>query len=460
MATTTLTVARQQLADHLGYGELVGKDGLAWTTTTNIAAATYVISTELRDSGFDDLDAAGSGDDSLENLWIYINGTNNSQTVRRIKAYDASSGTITVSGTDLSAESGSKDFEIHKYSPSLLRDVLNNARLTAFPLLHMPVSRSLFTASGQVRYTVPSALAGKPKSIYLEAGVESSFENSILSNGDFEDWTGSNADSWSSTNLDTAEETYTTTPTNYMVLRDGSSARCTSQGSSTGTLLQAISSPSTHSGQRVSFSVWVYSLTSGKIRTQIDINSTNHTGTTADGGEHQGTGWELLTHYEDSVTTLSTLRVGIRVDSDATDNTEFYVDEAICVVGPLQEPEYKGERLLNWEYIPVVQGTTLTNDVIFPYELNDLRRLRFEGEGYLSSLSAEADTVEIGKPQTNLWYAHAATELYRRYGQLTPDADGQLENRQLNMALSDVERLNVHAQPLRRRQLSIPDWGV
>ena len=152
--------------------------------------------------------------------------------------------------------------------------------------------------------------------------------------------------------------------------------------------------------------------------------------------------------------------MGIRVDSDATDNTEFYVDEAICVVGPLQEPEYKGERLLNWDYIPVVQGTTLTNDVIFPYELNDLRRLRFEGEGYLSSLSAEADTVEIGKPQTNLWYAHAATELYRRYGQLTPDADGQLENRQLNMALSDVERLNVHAQPLRRRQLSIPDWGV
>ena len=59
MATTTLQNARRGLARYLGYGESVGKDGLAWTTTSNISAATTVTSTELADYGFTDFGETG-----------------------------------------------------------------------------------------------------------------------------------------------------------------------------------------------------------------------------------------------------------------------------------------------------------------------------------------------------------------------------------------------------------------
>ena len=121
MATTTLQTLRRELAAYLGYGEVVGKDGEAWTTTTNIAASTALISTELRDYGFDDFSLPSSGDDALNNLWVIIHGTNNAQEIRRISAYDASAGQLTLTGTSLTAESGSMDFELHRYSPPYLR---------------------------------------------------------------------------------------------------------------------------------------------------------------------------------------------------------------------------------------------------------------------------------------------------------------------------------------------------
>ena len=458
MATTTWQTMRRELAAYLGYGEVVGKDGEAWTTTTNIAASTALISTELRDYGFDDFSLPSSGDDALNNLWVIIHGTNNAQVVRRVSAYDASAGQLTLTGTNLSAESGAMDFELHRYSPSYLRYVVNRVLRIAYPQVHLPVTKSLFTARGVTRYDIPSAIIGRPTEIRLQKGLESSFENNILSNPDFEDWTSGSPDSWSATTLDLAEEESSTSPVNYMVLETGSSVRATSQTGSTGTLLQSISSPTTHSGQRISLSVWVYSLTAAKIRTQITINSTAHTGTTADGGEHGGTGWELLPHYEDSTTTLSTLAVGISVDSDATDNTEFYIDRAICSVGPLQAPEQIGELLMNWEYIPETQGSTLRQHVIFPSQFDDNYLLKFHGKGFLSSLSAETDSMEIGSPETDLVYAFAAVEIYRRYASTSPDLDREFNRERLALALNDIERLSNHVMSRGpRRRLKIPD---
>jgi len=456
MATTTLQNLRRELAAYLGYGEMVGKDGEAWTTTSNIGAAATVTSTELRDYGFDDISDAGSGDDIFDNFWVIILGSNNANVVRRVKSYDASAGALTVYGTDLSAESSAMDFEIHKYSPTYLREALNTARLRAYPALHLPVTRQLMTANGQVRYQVPSALIDKPRAIYLERGYTSDFANNILSNAGLETFSSSAFTSWTATNLDIAQEEATTTPFNYAVLRDGSSARCTSRSSSTGTFLQSISSPGTHSGQRISMSVWVYCLTADIVSTDIKIGSTSNLGTAADGGLHQGTGWELLTHYEDAATTVSSLDVGINVVSSATDNTEFYVDEAICVVGPTQEPEPIADKeLRNWHYVPQVQGTTLRNEVVFSEHFPDNYRLRFEGLGYLSSLSAETDTVEIGQPETDMLCAHAARLIYQRSGQSTPEAEGAYDSSRLSRV--DRDLFDMMPMPKQRHKLMIPD---
>lgn len=453
---------RREFARFVGYSNIVGLNGSAWSTTTNVTTATtmLVISTELRNAGFDDYGQSGAGDDSLENLWVLLLGTNNAQTERPAKAYDASAGQLSLAaGSALSAESGSSDFELHRYRPSYLRDLMNDGRLGLFPFLHLPLTRYLATAQQQVRYDVPSAIVRGPDNIWLYKGIPTTHANNILSNADFQTWTNSTTvANWTATTLDVAEEAPTTAPFNYATI-DGSAVRATSQSSNTGTLLQSISSPSTHSGQRISFQVWVYCLTADIVSTAIKIASTTHLGTAADGGLHKGTGWELLTHYEDSTVTISSLDVGISVVSSATDNSEFYIDSAVCVVGPLRAAETRPTKLMNWEYREDMQGTTLRQYVTFPSSFPDNYLLRFEGKGYLSSLSAEGDTMEVGKPQSDLLYAWMANELYEQYVADVPDADRTFNQQRLASAARRLDDLQIHAMRTPRVKMNIPDMS-
>jgi len=458
MATTTLQNLRRQFGVYLGYGEQLGKDGEAWTTTTNIGASTTIISTELRDYGFDDITESGSGDDLFENWWVIIHGSNNAQTIRRVKSYDASAGQITVAGTNLSAESSSTDFELHKYSPTLLRELLNTARLRSFPDLCQPVNKTLWSSQRQSRFEVPSAIVGTPTSIYLERGVSVDYGNNILSNADFETFASSAFTDWSATTLDIAQEDLTTTPTNYAVFRGQSSARCTSQTGNTGTLLQTISSPGSYSGQTINLSIWVYCLTASVVSTSIVLNGSTTLGTANDGGLHTGNGWELLTSSVDSTVTISSLSVGISIVSTATDNTEFYVDDAICVIGPSQEPVGGREVLNDWRYEPIMQGTSQRNEVFFPYDLPDNYALRFEGRGYLSSLSAETDTLEIGQPQTDLLVAYAAYLHFERSSYTSPDSEANFDVARRQLAEQDIERLSYHRVRAPRHRMEQPGW--
>lgn len=463
MATTTLVTARRELAALLGYAEEVGKDGTAWSTTTSLTgtAAAVLIDTKLRDYGFDDFEGAASGDDFFQNWWVMILGTNNAQVVRRVASYDASAGQVTVAGTTLATEpSGAVSFELHKYSPTLLRESLNTARVTSYPMLYAPVTRSLYTSTRQVRYEIPSAIIGRPHSIWLDKGVHSTYGNSILTDGAFEVWTTSTSlTNWTATTLDTLQESAATTPVNYAVFRDGYSARCQSQTGSVGTLLQSISSPGTHSGQRINLSVWVYCLTPSVVSTRITVNGTITLGTALNGGLHTGTGWELLTGSVDSLVTITTLTVGVSVVSTATDDTEFYVDEAICVVGPTQEPEDAAELVQSWEYVPIQQSTTARNEVVFPGAFPDKYRLRFEGKGYLSSVSAETDTFEIGAPQTQLLYAFAARELYSRLKQHAPTSEAEYYADLIKQMEHRIQDYSHFALSGPRQRLQIPDWS-
>jgi hypothetical protein len=460
MATMTLQNLRRQFGAYLGYGEQLGKDGEAWTTTTNIGASTTIISTELRDYGFDDLVDSGSGDGMFENWWVIVHGSNNAQTVRRVKSYDASAGQITVAGTNLSSESSSTDFEIHKYSPTLIREILNTARVRSFPDLCQPINKTLWSAQRQSRFEVPSSIIGTPTSIYLERGVAADYGNNILSNADFETFASSAFTSWSTTTLDIAQEDLTTSPSNYAVFRGESSARCTSQTGSTGTLLQSISSPGSYSGQTINFSIWVYCLTASVISTGIVINGSTTLGTANDGGLHTGNGWELLTTSVDSTVTISSLSIGISIVSTATDNTEFYVDEAICVIGPSQEPSGGRIVLSDWRYEPILQGTSQRNEIYFPYDLPDNYSLRFEGRGYLSSLSAETDTIEIGQPQTDLLVAHAAYLFFERSTFTSPDNEANFDVARRSLAQQDIERLSYHRVRAPRHRMVQPGWTM
>jgi hypothetical protein len=441
VSTTTFEELRQGFGRYLGYGEEMGKDGTAWTTTTNVGSNQNVISTELGDYGFRDPGDAGSGDDLFGDWWVKFNSGNNDDEVRRIASYDASASRLVVSGSVLEAESGAVDFELHKWSPTLLREVLNTARLHAQDILYLPTTRTLFTSPTQTRFSVPSIIIGRPTDISLVKRVPAgSYADNILSNGDFEDFTGGAPDSWAATTLDTAQEDASTNPYNYVVF-DGKSVRLTSQNGNTGTLLQTISSPGTHSGQRITLSIWVYCLTASIVSTRITINGSINLGTAIDGGLHTGSGWELLTHYEDAPVTITALTVGLSVLSSATDNTEFYADEAISVVGPLQEPEYSEIPLADWEFLPQMQGSTLRNEVIFGGPLPNMHLLRFRGRGFLSSVSSDTDIMEIDSDQAQLLYAYAAAELFSRQSFMAGDVDWRFTRAMEDKARRDIVRL-------------------
>ena len=123
MATTTLDTMLPALGRYIG--AFIG----SFTTTTAIGATgslTVVISTELKDSGF-------TNDDALNDTFIKITSANNNDTVRRVTDYTASSGTLTISGIDLTSDSSTQaTFELYRYDPDQLRDMLNDARHDVF----------------------------------------------------------------------------------------------------------------------------------------------------------------------------------------------------------------------------------------------------------------------------------------------------------------------------------------
>ena len=96
--------------------------------------------------------------------------------------------------------------------------------------------------------------------------------------------------------------------------------------------------------------------------------------------------------------------------------------------------------------------------MVFPGQFDDNYLLKFHGKGFLSSLSAESDTMEIGSPETDLLYAYAAVEIYRRYASSVPDLDKDFNRERLVIAQSDIERLSNHVMSRGpRRRLKIFD---
>ena len=133
---------------------------ISFSTTTNITTNTSIISTELVDDY--------TNDDFL-NLWFaHVTSGENAGVVRRITDYTASSGTLTVAGANLSAESGSVTVEVTRYNPDVFLNHFNKARQHVFPQLSIVRNHeTIVTGQMQQRYTLPSTLRNKPYAVYL-----------------------------------------------------------------------------------------------------------------------------------------------------------------------------------------------------------------------------------------------------------------------------------------------------
>tara|TARA_Y100000310_G_scaffold260629_2_gene269658 strand:- start:1342 stop:2706 length:1365 start_codon:yes stop_codon:yes gene_type:complete len=444
VATTTLEASRQEFLSRYGLGT---PEAVEFSTTTNITTDNSVISTGLVGAGYGDDDYFGGGGPGSSEWYILITGSNNSQVGRRVIDYTGTSGTVVVAGPALSAESGSVTFEMMKVHPTRVLNLLNEARLEAFPSLHITkIDETVWTTSGRVTYEQPASIIGRPYSVWIGADqTPESYGENLLGDLAVGDWTG--------TNITLAAEAVTTNPTNYATWQDGSIKCTTDVASTAGTSLTSVSNPSNHDALRFSFGIRVYSLTADRITPSIKLNST-----TTEGTAHGGTGWEYLTVQATLNTlTLSSIDVGLTV-SVGTDFIFYQEEEGILTAGPMYFSDLDFIQLLNWEWEPRASGSSNADLIRFRDHLPDRRQLRIVGLGQLSALGTEASTVEVGKPEINILYDTAAVKLFQELSN-HPGTDQRMTS-----ALSRAEdRLreskSEHRMPFPRTRVSIPDAG-
>jgi len=154
MATTTRVTLRQRLSEAIG-------DYLSVTSTSaGNTAATTIVSTEL-------LDVVGGGDDDLFESWyVLVTSGNNDGERRRVRSYQATDSTVTVERAFSNATESGVTFEMHRHDPNYK----NNA-----------ISRAI----EELTRRIPQKIRD-----------ETIFIDSLLSNGDFETYSGGAFTGW------------------------------------------------------------------------------------------------------------------------------------------------------------------------------------------------------------------------------------------------------------------------
>jgi len=380
------------------YARRLGAYAGSFSTTTNITTNTSVVSTGLTDRGF-------TVDDTLNDFYIRITSGENDNEIRRISDYTGSSGTITVTGTNLAAEDSAETFEIYRYDPNLLLDTLQSGAQSAFPSLYVEVNDRNTTLGGsQQLYPRPTSIPpGYVRQISIEPRIDAkSHGNNIVGtlNCDFENSTIST--DWTASNITLAAEEETTGPDNFMVYAGTQSGKCTVGSSSVGTLLMTVPSGTNYVGEEINVGVWVYSRTASRVSAAIQLDSSD----ASVGSTHSGLGWERLTHTLVADGVSSSIKVGV----SATSGTAFvfYADEIVVTAGQSEIPRVPINKVFSWRE----EGSSIR---IFEGVSQD-RNLLVRGMGMLDFTQLDttgANTVELNQSQRRMLYNYAAMELFQ-----------------------------------------------
>lgn len=415
MPTTALNVLLP------GFARFIGAYIGTFSTTTNIAADTNVISTGLRSAGF-------TNDDVLNDTFIRILGTTNSGVVRRVNDYTGASGTVVVSGTNLTAEVASRDFELYRYDPTQIVDYLNDARLTAFPSVHRVIyDRSLTTAAGQKLYARPTTIQPfAVRQIWLEERINAkTFANNICQTLDV-DMEASGTANWTASNVTISKEAETTAPDNFMVYAGSQSLKCVVALNQTATVFMAVPSPTNYDGEEINVGIWVYSRTASRVSAAVRFDS----GSVTTGTAHSGGGWEYLTVSLSVGDVTSTIDVGVQISSGVA--FTFYADELIATAGPSEQPRGPENVVYAWEE----QG----DNIRINQPVSGDRNFLVAGHGLLSSVSAGTDTIEINGDQLYVLYVCAAELFFQGDIDQLSEADLNAAQRRWKHYANRVER--------------------
>ena len=381
MPTTTWETMRQDIVRPLGL--------VTGTTTTNVAANTSLIDTNLTE--------LYSADDYFNTNWYAIVTSNNRDgQYRRVTDYAQSSGTLTVSlawgaGTD----GANSTYELMTVPPNKVMEWYNRSRQEVWP--HIGIVRdveTIVTGTRQFTYEIPSTIR-RVNRVYLGERYEAQNDSeNLLLNGSFEDWSSATSpDYWSVTGGGASmnQEEQTTSPTNYAILSGNNSLRLLVPDSTAVTLVQTFNSASSSytavatEGMEANLSAWVYCNTASRVYLTIDGD--------VDSTAHGGTGWELMTASNNLDATDTSTVVGISVSSGAA--IPVFVDEVFLTIGqsgPLDRPY---SPITNWDVIPPAAGASTGGTLRFTGKVPSHHRLRIVGSDMLTAATSDASTVEI-----------------------------------------------------------------
>ena len=193
---------------------------------------------------------------TLKNKWLYITDAGNTaaeDTARRISSVHASDGTITVDSAFKAALQSGDDYQILAYDPEIMKASLQQAARTLYP------------------------------HIYLPTQDESIVVDNLVSNWDFETWSGSTATGWTTVSGTLAQET-------GFVVHGSSSAKLTNTSTTIDKITQAFLSTSWANineteSKTLHVRGWVWSETADAVRLSVTFDgstfnySNYHSGT-------------------------------------------------------------------------------------------------------------------------------------------------------------------------------------
>lgn len=392
--TTTLTNLRRLIR------RAIGDDDITVDTTTNIATNNSIISTELK--------KLFRSDDAINGWWAYIRGTSgNVQDTRKVDDFTQSTGTVTVVGENFpNTESGDTTVEFSRLiNGKDLNLLINDAIHEVYPTLYArQEADTVISQAGQSVYSLPTAFIRAPRQMYLVDGPSPVHTSNIIGNAGFEDGTTG----WAGSDTTISAETISGSVPNRRVWSGAQSLKIITANNTAGFVYNTVGTATVDTddwdaadlrGSRMSLSAMVYCRTGSLIKAKIGMSSGD-----TEGSFHGGTGWELLTVSADVPNAATTMTASISVAS-ASPATTVWLDHVNFVVGE-EVASVPGLPLYNWR--------SWNDNVTFPYALPPKKIIRMIGMAELSSLSAEADTIELDGDYLDYFIAFCALRIMER----------------------------------------------
>ena len=421
--STTRATARQLLLGKMGFAEY-----LALTPSVNGGAA----GATLIDTRW-----SGQSDDVFNTHWITLPlgpAGATSYEAREILDFVGSSGTFTPLTAFSAQVTTAATYEKMPRNPALYHEALNQSKEGLFSDLHV---------------------AKRDETLMVD---------NLLANWDFETYSAGFT-SWSNVG------TPTVTQETSRVWHGSNSAKIVASGAEEGLSqnlftsvnLTEIVDKTLHLIGRV----WASAGSTARLRVTFDGSTYTNSAWHVGGSEWEGPGTMYIDVAIPSGATQMTIvcsvadggtaffdAVGAWVDAVYRYTVPSAIRRGPSRVSVQSDRNVAGEPYYPASWHPEYDGETYY--IILDRALSAGHILRVEGEGVLSTMSADTDTVELSAPQRILWITHAIMTFYMTLWDPAPTNEKQEIKDSINLWATRVERLMGQAgmrTPARARQV-------